>query len=147
MTISQLGDPTETQQLVGAALAANPDADYFQMTASEGLPPAIAAIRQAGKQDKLTVLLEDADPAGLNAITQGEANYDPGFSLGWLAYAGVDQVVRGLAKAPFLTTAQIGLGLHMFATGTTPASGNADDYSGYQDYAAHYDKIWGVSGT
>jgi ribose transport system substrate-binding protein len=147
MTISQLSDPTETQQLVGAALAANPDADYFQMTASEGLPPAIAAIREAGKQDKLTVLLEDADPAGLNAITQGEANYDPGFSLGWLAYAGVDQVVRGLAKAPFLTTAQIGLGLHMFSTGTTPASGNADDYSGYQDYAAHYEKIWGISGT
>jgi ribose transport system substrate-binding protein len=146
MSIAQLSDPTQTQQQISAAIAAHPSAGYLQMTASYGLPPVVAAIRQAGKQDKLKVLVEDADPSGLNALTQGEAVDDPGFSLGWLAYAGIDQVVRGLAKAPFLTKAQIGLGLHMFTPATTPASGNTDDYAGYKTYAAQYDKIWGVNG-
>jgi ABC-type sugar transport system substrate-binding protein len=146
MTVAQLGDPTAMQQVVGAALAAHPAANYFQMTAAEGLPPVLAAIRQASRQNKIMVLVEDADPAGLNAITQGEASYDPGFSLGWLGYAGVDEVERGLGKAPYLTTAQIGMGLHMFSASTTPASGNADDYSGYKAYAAEYEKLWGIGG-
>ena len=80
------------------------------------------------------------------AVTQGSVKFDPGFSLGWLAYAGVDQVVRGLAKAPYLTTAQIGLGLHMFTAATAPASGNSDDYAGFKTYVAKYNQIWGVQG-
>jgi len=145
MTRVQLSDPTTMQQLVGAALAAHPSADYLQLPASEALPPVAAAVRQAGKRDKVKVLIEDADPVGLSGVTQGDATYDPGFSLGWLAYAGVDQVVRGLAKAPFLSTAQIALGIHLFSVSTAPKSGNADDYAGYDVYVAEYKKIWGIA--
>jgi ribose transport system substrate-binding protein len=146
VTESELGDSTTIQQLVSAALQADPNASYVQLPASELLPPAAAAIRQAGKQEKVKILLEDADSVGLDALTQGTAAFDPGFSLGWLAYAGVDQVVRGMAKAPYLTTAQIALGLHMFTPGNSPKSGNAEDYTGFKIYIPRYDKIWGIDG-
>jgi ribose transport system substrate-binding protein len=146
VTESELGDSTTVQQLVSAALAADPNADYVQLPTSEMLPPTAAAISQAGKQGKVKILAEDADPVGLQALLQGTATYDPGFSLGWLAYAGVDQVVRGLAKAPYLTTAQIALGLHMFTPGNTPKSGNAEDYSGFKIYISTYYKLWGITG-
>src|SRR3984957_9690940 len=144
ITESELGASTTIQQLMSAQLAADPNASYVQLPTTETLPPVAAAIRQAGKQGKVKVLVEDADPVGLAALTQGTAVYDPGFSLGWLAYAGVDQVVRGLAKAPYLTTAQIALGLHMFTPGNTPKSGNAEDYPGFRIYVSQYDKIWGL---
>jgi ribose transport system substrate-binding protein len=144
ITESELGASTTIQQLMSAQLAADPNASYVQLPTTETLPPVAAAIRQAGKQGKVKVLVEDADPVGLAALTQGTAVYDPGFSLGWLAYAGVDQVVRGLAKAPYLTTAQIALGLHMFTPGNTPKSGNAEDYPGFKIYVSQYDKIWGL---
>jgi ribose transport system substrate-binding protein len=146
ITESELGESTTIQQLMSAALAADPTAGYVQLPSTEMLPPTAAAISQAGKQGKVKVLAEDADPVGLAALTQGTAAYDPGFSLGWLAYAGVDQVIRGLAKAPYLTTAQIALGLHMFTPANTPTSGNAEDYAGFKIYVSSYDKIWGLTG-
>jgi ribose transport system substrate-binding protein len=146
MTVATFNDPTTVEQDITAAVASHPDAKYLQLAASEGIPAIVAGLKQAGKAGKITVLVQDADPVGLAAVTQGSVKFDPGFSLGWLAYAGVDQVVRGLAKAPYLTTAQIGLGLHMFTTATTPASGNSDDYAGFQAYIAKYNQIWGVQG-
>jgi ribose transport system substrate-binding protein len=146
ITESELGESTTIQQLMSAALAADPTAGYVQLPSTEMLPPTAAAISQAGKQGKIKVLAEDADPVGLAALTQGTAAYDPGFSLGWLAYAGMDQVIRGLAKAPYLTTAQIALGLHMFTPANAPTSGNAEDYAGFKIYVSSYDKIWGLTG-
>jgi hypothetical protein len=58
----------------------------------------------------------------------------------------MDQVIRGLAKAPYLTTAQIALGLHMFTPANAPTSGNAEDYAGFKIYVSSYDKIWGLTG-
>jgi hypothetical protein len=142
--VAQFNDPTAVEQTIIAAVASHPDANYLQLAASEGLPAIVAALNQAGKASKITVLVQDADPVGLTAVTQGSVKYDPGFSLSWLAYAGVDQVVRGLAKQPYLTTAQIGLGLHMFTAATTPASGNSDDYAGFNAYVTKYKQIWGV---
>jgi ribose transport system substrate-binding protein len=146
MTVDTFNDPTTVEQDITAAVASHPGAKYLQLAASEGLPAIVAGLNQAGKANKLTVLVQDADPVGLAAVTQGSVKFDPGFSLGWLAYAGVDQVVRGLAKAPYLTTAQIGLGLHMFTAATAPASGNSDDYAGFKTYVAKYNQIWGVQG-
>jgi len=145
ITESELGESSTIQQLVGAALAANPNANFLQLPSSETLPAAAAAINQAGKQGKVKILAADADPVGLAALLQDTAAYDPGFSLGWLAYAGVDQVIRGLAKAPYLTTAQIALGLHMFTQQNTPKSGNAEDYSGFKIYIPTYYKLWGIT--
>src|ERR1700678_2818121 len=47
ITESELGESTTIQQLMSAALAADPTADYVQLPSTEMLPPTAAAISQA----------------------------------------------------------------------------------------------------
>jgi ABC-type sugar transport system substrate-binding protein len=137
-------DPVKTDAIIGAALAANPDANYLVLPYSIGLPSVVDAVRKAGKTDKVKIVAKDGDSVGLSAIASGGSSMNAGVSLQWVAYAGVDQIIRGLAKEPYLKAEELGLGVHLFTKADSPADGNAD-YTKFLDYVSEYKKLWGLS--
>jgi len=86
--------------------------------------------------------VKDGDTVGLAGVRNGQVTYNAGTSLDEMAWAEMDQVVRGLAKQPFLTQAQVGLGVVLFNKATNPANDNIDAWPGLPDYKAQYTKIW-----
>ena len=93
--------------------------------------------------DYFDYVSKDGDQIGLQAVASGGSAFNAGVSLEWVAYAGVDQAIRGVAKAPYLGPEALGLGVHLFTKDNTPADGMAD-YTPYLDFKAQYLKLWGV---
>jgi hypothetical protein len=88
---------------------------------------------------------KDADAAGLNAVLQGQSAANAGASAMWAGWAGVDQVIRGMAKAKYLTIAQQGIGVAFFTKSNTPKSGNFGDYPPVPNYQNYYKHAWGIA--
>lgn len=141
--ITDAADPTKVDKIISSALATNPDATTITLPYGIGLPAVVQAVRQAGKADDVTILAKDADPVGLQAVAEGGVLWNAGASAGWAGYAAMDQVVRGLAKKPYLDDSEIGLGVFIFSKETAPKDGNLDSWPGMVDYAEHYREVWG----
>ena len=137
-------DPVKADAVVTAALQANPDATHVVMPYSIGISSVAESIRKAGKSDAIKLYTKDGDEVGLGAIAGGSAWGDAGVSLEWVAYAGVDEAIRGVTGSPFLGAEKLGLGVHLFTKENVPADGKAD-WSKPVDYKAQYLKLWGVS--
>jgi len=76
-------------------------------------------------------------------VASGGIDADAGVSLEWVAYAGVDQAIRGVTKSPYLGPEDLGLGVHMFVKSNTAADGQAD-YTPFLDFKAKYLSLWGL---
>jgi ribose transport system substrate-binding protein len=136
-------DPVKADGVITSALQSNPDANYLVVPYSIGMSSVIEAVRKAGKADSVKIVSKDGDQIGLQAVASGGSAFNAGVSLEWVAYAGVDQAIRGVAKAPYLGPEALGLGVHLFTKDNTPADGMAD-YTPYLDFKAQYLKLWGV---
>jgi len=136
-------DPVKADSAITAALQANPDATHLVLPYSIGLSSVVEAVRKAGKTDKVKVVTKDGDEIGLKAVASGGAAFDAGVSLEWVAYAGVDEAIRGVAKSGYTPTEKLGLGVHLFNKDNTPADGQAN-FTQFFDYKAKYLKMWGV---
>jgi hypothetical protein len=88
---------------------------------------------------------KDADAAGLNAVLQGQSAANAGASAIWAGWAGVDQVIRGMAHSKYLSIGQQGIGVAFFTKANTPKSGNIDDYPPVPNFPAFYKKAWGLA--
>jgi ribose transport system substrate-binding protein len=142
MQITDAADPTKAAALITAALSKNPDATTLDLPYSISLPAAVQAVASSGK--KITVLAKDADEVGLKAVADGQSKYNAGGSTTWAGWAGVDQIVRGLAKAPYLGPTETGLAVILFSKDNVPADGNIEGFSGLPDYKSKYKEIWKV---
>lgn len=69
----ELGDPTESQQRIQAALAADPDVDGLLTLGPTGALPALHALRDADPFDRINLATFDITPEILAAIEAGEA--------------------------------------------------------------------------
>jgi ribose transport system substrate-binding protein len=136
-------DPVKADSAITAALQANPDATHLVLPYSIGLSSVIEAVRKAGKTDSVKVVTKDGDEIGLQAVASGGAAFDAGVSLEWVAYAGVDEAIRGVSKSGYTPTEKLGLGVHLFTKENTPADGQAD-YTQFVDFKAKYLSLWGV---
>jgi ribose transport system substrate-binding protein len=136
-------DPVKADSAITAALQANPDANYLVLPYSIGFSSVIESVRKAGKSEQVKVVSKDGDEIGLQAITSGGSAFNAGVSLEWVAYAGIDEAVRGVAGSDYTPTANLGLGVHLFTADNTPADGQAD-YTQYFDFKAKYLELWGV---
>lgn len=137
-------DPVKADSVITAALQANPDATHLVVPYSIGMSSVIEAVRKAGKSDQVKVVSKDGDEIGLQAIASGGSAFNAGVSLEWVAYAGIDEAIRGVTGSPYTPTEGLGLGVHLFTADNTPADGIAD-YTQYFDYKAKYLELWGVS--
>lgn len=133
-------DPTKINSIIGGALSSHPDATALNLPYSEGLPAVVQAVQSAGKE--LAIYVKDGDTVGLKGIADGGVTANAGGSTTWAGWAATDQVVRGLAKAPYLEPTETGLGVALFTKGNVPPDGDIDQWSGLIDYQAEYSKIW-----
>ena len=137
-------DPVKTDAVITAALAANPDATHIVLPYSIPLTSVIESVRKAGKGDTVKVVTKDGDAVGLSAVVKGGSPYLPGVGLDWVAYAGIDQVARGLAGDAFVAAEQTGLGVHLWTQADTAADGSSD-YTQWVDFKTEYMRLWGKS--
>ena len=137
-------DPVKADTVVTAALQSNPDATHLVVPYSIGMSSVVEAIRKAGKTDQVKLVSKDGDQIGLQTVASGGSSANAGVSLEWVAYAGVDDAIRGVTGNDFLPPEELGLGVHLFVPDNTPADGLAD-YSPYVDFKAKYLELWGVS--
>lgn len=130
---------------INGALAADRKANAISLPYSIVEPTVIAALAAASKTSSVRLFSKDADAAGLNAVLQGQSAGNAGASAAWAGWAGVDQVIRGMAKAKYLTIAQQGIGVAFFTKSNTPKSGNIDDYPPVPNYPNYYKHAWGIA--
>lgn len=142
--ITDAADPTKVNSIISGALSKDPDATAITVPYAVGLPAVIQAVSSAGKSEDVQVLVKDGDEVGLQAVRDGQVAYNAGASPTWAGWASVDQAIRGMAGEDYLTPEQIGLGLVTFDKETVPAEGTIDDWDGMIDYAAEYQKAWGI---
>jgi ribose transport system substrate-binding protein len=137
-------DPVKTDAVITAALAANPDATYIVLPYSIPLTSVIESVRKAGKSETVKVVTKDGDAVGLGAVVKGDSPYLPGVGLDWVAYAGIDQVARGLAGDAYVAAEKTGLGVHLWTQADTAADGSSD-YTKWVDFKTEYMRLWGKS--
>jgi ribose transport system substrate-binding protein len=137
-------DPIKTDAVITAALAANPDATYIVLPYSIPMTAVIESVRKAGKADQVKVVTKDGDAVGLGAVVKGDSPFLPGVGLDWVAYAGIDQVARGLAGDAFIAAEQTGLGVHLWTKADTAADGSSD-YTVWVNFKTEYMRLWGKS--
>ncbi len=135
-------DPTKVNALVRGALSQTPDADYLYCPYSAPLAAMTQAVQSAGKSGQVQIVSRDADPIELAAIAEGKLAYAVGSSVSWAGWAAVDEVVRGLAGAPYLEGTETGLAIAKFDKSNVPPSGQMDDWSKMIDFRAEYERIW-----
>lgn len=137
-------DPVKADGAITAALQSNPDATHLVVPYSIGLSSVVEAVRKAGKTDAVKVVSKDGDQIGLQAVASGGSSANAGVSLEWVAYAGVDEAIRGVTDSGYTPAESLGLGVHLFTPENTPEDGLAD-YTPYLDFKAKYLEMWGVS--
>lgn len=137
-------DPVKADAVVTAALAANADANYVVLPYSIGMSSAVEAVRKAGKADTVKVISKDGDAVGLGLVASGVSPFNSGVGLDWVAYAGIDQVARGLAGDAYIDGEATGLGVHLWTIEDTAADGSTD-YTQWIDFKSEYASLWGLS--
>jgi len=142
-TVGDALDPVKTDAVVTAALAANPNANYVVLPYSIGMASAIEAVRKAGKSETVKVIAKDGDAFALGLVAKGDSPFNAGVGLDWVAYAGIDQVARGLAGDAYVDGESTGLGIHLWTTADSQADGSSD-YTQWLDFKAQYKTLWGV---
>jgi ribose transport system substrate-binding protein len=136
-------DPVKTDAVITAALASNPNANYVVLPYSIGMASAIEAVRKAGKSETVKVVAKDGDAFALGLVAKGDSPFNAGVGLDWVAYAGIDQVARGLAGDTYVSGESTGLGIHLWTTADSQADGSSD-YTQWLDFKAQYKTLWGV---
>ena len=97
---------------ITAALQDAPDATHLVLPYSIGISAVIEAVRKAGKTEDVKVMTKDGDELGLLAVANGGSSANAGVSLEWVAWAGLDQAIRGLTDNEYLPPEELGLGAH-----------------------------------
>jgi ribose transport system substrate-binding protein len=102
------------------------------------------AVKSSGRASQLSVIGTISDVGNFGLIrNDGGENATVGFSPQWTGWAGVDALVRILARQP---AQPAGMGLQVIDAGhNLPASGQEFSYSPAINFESAYEKDWGVS--
>lgn len=96
-----------------------------------------AGVRALGRKALMNV--GEGGAPGMALVKAGRAQFGAGIPLGWEGYAGIDALVRLMAKQKPVDS---GIGVQLFDKDHNMPSG--DRYEPPFDYAALYKKAWGV---
>jgi ribose transport system substrate-binding protein len=144
-SLSDAFNPATITADINGALASDPKANAISLPYSISESTVIAALAAAGKTQSVKLFAKDADSAGLNAVLQGQSAANAGASANWAGWAGVDQVIRGMAKAKYLSIAKQGIGVAFFTKKNTPKDGDINSYPPVPNYPSYYKKAWGLA--
>jgi len=123
--ITDAFDPAAVDGIISGILAQNPDVEYLIMPYSLGDTAVIESLRTAGRSD-VKVLHKDPNDEGLTNVINGGAWLTAASSLEWLAWAGIDQAIRGLTGSPYLGALDLGIGVLLFDADNAPSDLDQD---------------------
>ena len=142
--ITDAFDPAAVDGIISGILAQNPDVEYLIMPYSLGDTAVIESLRTAGRSD-VKVLHKDPNDEGLTNVINGGAWLTAASSLEWLAWAGIDQAIRGLTGAPYLGALDLGIGVLLFDADNAPSDLDQDQtFADAVDFRAEYRALWGI---
>ncbi|MXV89875.1 MAG: sugar ABC transporter substrate-binding protein [Acidimicrobiia bacterium] len=142
--ITDAFDPAAVDGIISGILAQNPDVEYLIMPYSLGDTAVIESLRTAGRSD-VKVLHKDPNDEGLTNVINGGAWLTAASSLEWLAWAGIDQAIRGLTGAPYLGALDLGIGVLLFDADNAPSDLNQDQtFADAVDFRSEYRALWGI---
>ena len=142
--ITDAFDPAAVDGVISGILAQNPDVEYLIMPYSLGDTAVIESLRTAGRSD-VKVLHKDPNDEGLTNVINGGAWLTAASSLEWLAWAGIDQAIRGLTGAPYLGALDLGIGVLLFDADNAPSDLDQDQrFADAVDFRAEYRALWGI---
>ena len=142
--ITDAFDPAAVDGIISGILAQNPDVEYLIMPYSLGDTAVIESLRTAGRSD-VKVLHKDPNDEGLTNVINGGAWLTAASSLEWLAWAGIDQAIRGLVGAPYLGALDLGIGVLLFDASNAPSDLDQDQrFADAVDFRAEYRQLWGI---
>ncbi|MCY3560861.1 MAG: hypothetical protein OXH20_06780 [bacterium] len=142
--ITDAFDPAAVDGIISGILAQNPDVEYLIMPYSLGDTAVIESLRTAGRSD-VKVLHKDPNDEGLTNVINGGAWLTAASSLEWLAWAGIDQAIRGLTGSPYLGALDLGIGVLLFDADNAPSDLNQDQrFADAVDFRAEYRALWGI---
>lgn len=142
--ITDAFDPAAVDGIISGILAQNPDVEYLIMPYSLGDTAVIESLRTAGRSD-VKVLHKDPNDEGLTNVINGGAWLTAASSLEWLAWAGIDQAIRGLTGSPYLGALDLGIGVLLFNASNAPSDLDQDQrFADAVDFRAEYRALWGI---
>ena len=142
--ITDAFDPAAVDGIISGILAQNPDVEYLIMPYSLGDTAVIESLRTAGRSD-VKVLHKDPNDEGLTNVINGGAWLTAASSLEWLAWAGIDQAIRGLVGAPYLGALDLGIGVLLFDADNAPSDLDQDQrFADAVDFRSEYRALWGI---
>jgi ABC-type sugar transport system substrate-binding protein len=103
------------------------------------MPSAVQAVGSSGRDIK--IYADDLDAVNLQSLRSGSvamvSSVDPQLAM----YQAIDQVIRGLDKAPFVKPAQLPYLAHLYTKDSVPRTG-VGAFQKLFDYPSVYRKLW-----
>jgi ABC-type sugar transport system substrate-binding protein len=144
-TTTEIINPVTAPQKFKAIVAADPGLKYF-VYPTAGMP--MQSVLPAGK-GKLTFALSDLDPSTLALLDQ--IPYQTATPQSWMAYAGVDAVLRLLSHKTVPKPGHWGIGSTLVTQVHKPKDSTPAAIAAFEkaqlDYTTPYEKAWGVDLT
>lgn len=142
--ITDAFDPAAVDGIISGILAQNPGVEYLIMPYSLGDTAVIESLRTAGRSD-VKVLHKDPNDEGLTNVINGGAWLTAASSLEWLAWAGIDQAIRGLTGETYLGALDLGIGVLLFDATNAPGDLDQDQrFADAVDFRTEYRTLWGI---
>ncbi|WCB94950.1 hypothetical protein DSM104299_03690 [Baekduia alba] len=137
--VTDAADSAKAANIITGIINGNPKMDTLVMPYSVGMPSAVQAVASSGR--KIMVYADDLDAVNQQTLHAGTlamvSSVDPQLAM----YQAIDQVIRGLDKAPYVKPEQLPYLAHLYTKATVPSTG-VGAFQSLFDYASVYRKLW-----
>jgi ABC-type sugar transport system substrate-binding protein len=137
--VTDAADSAKAANIITGIINGNPKMNTLVMPYSVGMPSAVQAVASSGRD--IRIYADDLDAVNLQTLRAGSlamvSSVDPQLAM----YQAIDQVIRGLAKAPYVKPTQLPYLAHLYTKANAPASG-VGAFQKVFDYASVYRKLW-----
>jgi ribose transport system substrate-binding protein len=145
ITAAQLGSSALVSQ-IQSALLANSDINYMFAAYDDAANEEVQAILQAGLQDKVQVVSAEGNAQNLAYVASGKVQTAdlavPDAWMGWEAVDAMNRIFDGKASTINSSVSNSEPDRLFLTSGNKPAF--TGPWTGDYDYAAAYQKLWGV---
>jgi ABC-type sugar transport system substrate-binding protein len=132
-------DSAKAANIITGIISGNPAMNTLVLPYSVGMPSAVQAVASSGRDIK--IYADDLDAVNLQSLRAGSvamvSSVDPQLAM----YQAIDQVIRGLNRAPFVKPAQLPYLAHLYTRDSAPSTG-VGAFEKLFDYASVYRTLW-----
>ena len=137
--VTDAADSAKAANIVTGIINGNPGMDALVLPYSIGMPSAVQAVASSGRDIK--IYADDLDAVNLQTLRAGSASVISSVDPELAMYQAVDQVIRGLNRAPYVEPAELPYLAHLYTKDTAPDTG-VGAFLKIFDYASVYRRLW-----